>query len=311
MTKRQNKKSIFFLRLFIALCVIVAIVFGGYLTIDRLVVPKYFKEYGIENMHDLVAMMKTLYNSPDEKDMITNGFTKIEQERAVKKLISAGFPTKNNGTEIDYDKIASGFDASMLNAGQYEFSDRHIASLLDQMLETGVLASKLPDIKFIDTMSISILELIIKPEVINEEGSSDEPVYAEDRADVSFTFKFDTTAVRSQMAVEMDTPLFLLNMIIPDTLYLTVNYSIEKTDEGKWVVNNGNIAVNGRTTKDSEILINLFIKFIFPKGSDMTKEKLSTECGNILIQGLDLLGNISIKTNIGDFGASGIVLTID
>lgn len=304
--KKKKSKGGFFVRLFAILAVLVVVVFGLYMAIDKLVVPKYFGEYGISNMHDLVAMVKTLYNSPEEKDMITNGYTKADQKSGVDKLVNIGFPALASG-ELNYTQIANGFDTSVLKDGDYEFSDREIASILDQMLESGVLAGKLPDLNYIDTININILELIITP---NSKMVDEQPVYSEDSAKVSFTFKFDTTSVRNQMAKEMDTPLFLLNMIVPKTLYITVDYNLQKNVEGYWSAIDGHIGVNGRTVKDSEILLDLLIKFIFPESDQMTIEKLSNECGNILIQGMDLLGDIKIKNNIGSDNANGITLSI-
>ena len=112
------------------------------------------------------------------------------------------------------------------------------------------------------------------------------------------------------MAAAMDTPLFLLNMIVPQTMYITIDYDMQKNNEGNWVVNNGFIGVNGRTAEDSQILLDLLIKFIFPEDEQMTVETLSKECGNILIQGMDLLGEISVTGNIGTSKANGIILTI-
>ncbi|MBR2908910.1 MAG: hypothetical protein IKC11_01010 [Clostridia bacterium] len=308
MKKKKNDKLGFCIRLFSVLAILVVIVFGAYLVVDKLVVPKYFKEYGINNMHDLVGMVKTLYNSPDEKEIITNGYTAQDTQNAENKLITIGFPTKANGIELDYFKIADGFETSGLESGAHKFTDREIASIMDKMLEEGVLASKLPHLNYIDTMKINILELIIQP-TLKTNGNA-ESIYANDSASVSFTFKFETSAVRGQMAEAMDTPMFLLDMIVPKTMYITVNYDIFKDLSGDWQAKNGHIGVNGRTAKDSEILLNLLINFVFPEEENMTLEIFSNECGNILIQGLGLLGDITVTTDIGSSKANGIVLTI-
>ena len=52
-------------------------------------------------------------------------------------------------------------------------------------------------------------------------------------------------------------------MIMPKTLYITLNFDLGIDDQSEWVFENGNIAVNGRTAKESEILLNLLINFIF------------------------------------------------
>ena len=302
----KKKRYTFFIKLFIALATIVAVVFCAYLAIDKLVVPKYFKDYGINNMHDLVAMVKTLYNTPDEKDIITNGYTQADQRSAVKKLISANFPSVSE-TELDYAEISQGLDKSSLVSGQYEFTDREIAGILDQMLDSGILASQLPNLKYLDTINISILELIITPtEFTDNEGNV---YYDTDSANVSFTFKLDTSSVRTQMAHTMDIPTFFLDMIVPKTMYITINYNLIIDDYGVWQVGEGSIAVNGRTAKDSEILLNLLIEFIFPEEDQMTIDKFSIEFGNILIKGMDMLGQIRIKANV-QASSNGVVLTI-
>lgn len=302
----KKKRYTFFIKLFIALATIVAVVFCAYLAIDKLVVPKYFKDYGINNMHDLVAMVKTLYNTPDEKDIITNGYTQADQRSAVKKLISANFPSVSE-TELDYAEISQGLDKSSLVSGQYEFTDREIAGILDQMLDSGILASQLPNLKYLDTININILELIITPtEFTDNEGNV---YYDTDSANVSFTFKLDTSSVRTQMVHTMDIPTFFLDMIVPKTMYITINYNLFIDDYGVWQVGEGSIAVNGRTAKDSEILLNLLIEFIFPEEDQMTIDKFSIEFGNILIKGMDMLGQIRIKANV-QASSNGVVLTI-
>ena len=302
----KKKRYTFFIKLFIALATIVAVVFCAYLAIDKLVVPKYFKDYGINNMHDLVAMVKTLYNTPDEKDIITNGYTQADQRSAVKKLISANFPSVSE-TELDYAEISQGLDKSSLVSGQYEFTDREIAGILDQMLDSGILASQLPNLKYLDTININILELTITPtEFTDNEGIV---YYDTDSANVSFTFKLDTSSVRTQMAHTMDIPTFFLDMIVPKTMYITINYNLFIDDYGVWQVGEGSIAVNGRTAKDSEILLNLLIEFIFPEEDQMTIDKFSIEFGNILIKGMDMLGQIRIKANV-QASSNGVVLTI-
>lgn len=308
MEKKKKGKLGFFVRLFSVLAILVAVIFGAYILIDKVVVPKYFKEYGINNMHDLVGMVKTLYNSPDEKEIITNGYTAADQQNGVDKLITIGFPTTSTGTDLNYSQIADGFDTSSLVAGDHAFTDREIASILDQMLESGVLANKLPHLNYIDTIKINILELIIEPKKVTNGNA--EIVSSTDNAKVSFTFKFETSAVRGQMAEAMDTPTFLLDMIVPKTMYITVDYDIQKDSNGDWHADNGFLGVNGRTAEDSQILLDLLIKFIFPEEDQMTVEKFSTECGNILIQGLGLLGDIKVTSDIGTSKANGIILTI-
>ena len=308
--KRKNKSLGFLIKLFVALVTIVAVIFGVYFSLDRLIVPKYFKTYGINNMHDLVAMVKTLYNSPDESEIITNGYSAADLKSATKKFKEANFPMTDNG-DVDYMAISEGEGREDLVSGEYAFTDREISAILDQMLssENGVLSSNLPNIKYIETININLLEIIITPIKLGVDEQQND-VYYTDRANVSFTAKIDTSAVRNQMAKAMDTPLFLLNMIVPETLYITVDYDMQKFDDGEWKSDDGYISVNGRTAKDSQILLNLLIDFVFPIEDEMTVDKLCNEFGNIIILGLDVFGDVEVKSNVEENGSNGIILRV-
>lgn len=303
---KKHKKSGFFLKLTLVLAILVAIVCGAYFALDRLVVPKYFKNYGINGMGDLVSIVKTLYSQPKEKEMITNGFTPIDRQVAVDKLLEIGFPETLAGGEVDYAKVASVKDFN-IQPGEYTFTDREVASIVDDMLNDGVLAANLPDLKYIDTINIDILEFIISPVLVGQAGGKN--VYSTTEAEIELTFKFDTSAVRNQMAKEMDTPLFLLDMIVPETLYITTNYTLKLNAEEEWEIY-GTIGVNGRDAEDSEILMNLLIGFIFPAEDEMTLEKLTTSCGEILLQGISLLGDLRFTTNIDSKGLNGVTITM-
>lgn len=308
--KKKHKGLSFFFRLTIVLVALATVVFGVYFSLDKLVVPKYFKAYGIHNMHDLVAMVKTLYNSPDEDEIVTNGYLSSDLISATKKFKDANFPMNEKG-EIDYTVITEGFDREELVSGEYEFTDREITAVIDQMLESesGVLASKLPNIKYIDFININLLEIIISPEVLSDDGEGN-VVYSEDSAKISFTSKIDTSAVRKQMAKAMDTPLFLLNMIVPETLYVSGDYNMFKTEDGSWDISEGYIRMNGRSKKDSQILLDLLVDFIFPEEDKMTVDKLSDEFGNIIILGLDVFGDVRVKANINESKTNGIIFTL-
>ena len=304
---RKRKKSGFFIKLGLLLAILVAVFCGAYFAIDKLLVPKYFKAYGIENMHDLVSVVKTLYTDPKEKEIIENGFTPVDKSSAVNKLLEIGFPESSTGGEIDYAKVsdAIGFD---IKPGKYTFTDRQVASIVDDMLNDGVLASKLPDLEYINTMNIKILDLIITPTLTSQSGG--QYVYAKDKADIKLTFKFDTSTIKAQMAKEMETPSFLLDMVIPKSIYLTCNYSLRMNDQEEWVIF-GDCAVNGRDAEDSRILLNLLIDFIFPEEDQMTIDKLTQVCGDIILQGIGLLGDIEFQANIDGFGSNGVILTME
>lgn len=297
---KKNKTLRFFVTLLIVLAILGSLVVGGYFILDKAVVPKYFGEYGINNMGDLVEMMGTLYNNNDESDIVTNPFRESDKVSAENKLIEVGFPVLANGN-LDYKKVAEGqFEVS--SEASVELTDKELASIVGEMLNSGVLAEKLPNLRYLNTLTFTMLEVIITPDVII--GEEVDP----NSAHMEFTVKIDTSSVRTQMANEMEMPLFLLNMIVPKTLYISVEFDLS-INEGEWVYTNSSIGVNGRTSKQSEILLNLLIDFIFPPEDQMTLERLNEEFGGVIINGLELLGNVQFTNSIYSTSQNGVILT--
>lgn len=291
----KRKRWLFIIKFSIAIICIVSLFVGGYFVLDKKIVPKYFGEYGINSMGELVGMMTTLYSSPNENKLVTNGFTELDTNSAEDKLKNI-FPTESNSDELDYNAIYEGkTKEGVVGPTTLDFSDKELASIVNKMLELGFLAKKLPNLEYINTLKINILELTITPEDL---ASGFNP----DSANIHAIFKFDTTDVCAQMASETGTAPYLLEMIMPKTMYITINYHLEILDEG-WVYSDGNISVNGKTSKQSQILLDLLISFIFPPEDNMNTQKLTTEFGNILQSGLDLLGEAEYIEN-------GIVVTI-
>jgi len=142
---------------------------------------------------------------------------------------------------------------------------------------------------------MNLLELTISPEE-QEDGT-----FSKTNAHIKAIIKIDTTEVRSQMASEMDIPLFLLNMIFPKEFYVTCNYDVEidnSAETAVWTTSNGTLAVNGSTEKQSEILLNLIISFIFSADDQMTIPKLVENFGDIVEQCTELFGKVEFATNI-------------
>lgn len=303
---KQHKKSGFFLKLTMVLAILVAICFGAYFAIDRLVVPKYFSQYGIHDLGELVGMMQTLYNSPKESEIITNGYTKADETSANKKLVGAGFPKEEGTGKIDYVGVSKG--EATLQAGVYHFTDKELGCILNDILASGVVESNLQNLNYLSDISITVLEFIVNPKPVQ---NGENFTYSNNSADISSTFKIDTSLVREQMAKAMDTPLFLLNMIIPKTIYITVNYSISLGEEGNWKIDEKEMGINGRTAKQSDILIDLMISFIFPPEDEMTKDKMIEACGQVLLSGIEFLGDLSFEYNIDGTGTNGVVITMN
>ncbi len=303
---KQHKKSGFFLKLTMVLAILVAICFGAYFAIDRLVVPKYFSQYGIHDLGELVGMMQTLYNSPKESEIITNGYTKADETSANKKLVGAGFPKEEGTGKIDYVGVSKG--EATLQAGVYHFTDKELGCILNDILASGVVESNLQNLNYLSDISITVLEFIVNPKPVQ---NGENFTYSNNSADISSTFKIDTSLVREQMAKAMDTPLFLLNMIIPKTIYITVNYSISLGEDGNWKIDEKEMGINGRTAKQSDILIDLMISFIFPPEDEMTKDKMIEACGQVLLSGIEFLGDLSFEYNIDGTGTNGVVITMN
>ena len=292
-----NKKSGIIGKIAILLSIIVAIFAGGYLFLDKIIVPKYFSSYGINDVPDLVGVVTSLYKSPNEKKLVTNGYTQNDITSAIKNLQDANYKISDDGT-IDNTAPFQGDKAVKL-------TDREFAGICNKLIENGILIDVLPNLNYVNLLNISILEVNIKPD---EELATDGGYFG---AKISFIAKIDTVDIREQIANQMETPLFLLNMIIPDTLYFSVSYDLDLTKSESERVSGGTIAINGRTAKQSQILIDLLIDFIFPAQEKMNLEKFTDTFGNIVLEGIDILGDFKFVDNIEKNGIkfNGILVT--
>ena len=292
----KRKKTGFIFKIMLTLSIIAAIVTSGYFFLDKKIVPKYFGQYGIYSIPDLVGIVSSLYNSPDESDLVKNGHTQTDFSNAVVKLQKAGYQMNDDGTMKD--NVFEEFKGD----GKVELTDRELAAICNKFIADGILIDALPDLNYLNVINISILELVITP----DEESLEEGYYT--KANISAIMKINTVDICKQIAKEMDTPVFLLNMIIPDNLYFSISYDIdlkenseelEETEEGKKAEVSGHIQINGRTEKQSKILINLLIDFIFPDKEEMNIDKFTTELGDVIVSGIDVLGDFKFADKIG------------
>ncbi len=286
----KKKKTGFILKICISLTLILAIFTGGYLFLDKKIVPKYFGKYGIYGIPDLVGVVASLYKSPNESKIVTNGFTQTDFSNAVSKLQNASYKMNNDGSmqETDFN-LFRGTESVIL-------TDRELASVCNKFLSDGILVDALPDLNYLNIINITLLEIIVTP----DKDSFDGTVYT--KAHVSSIMKINTTDICEQIAEQMDTPLFLLNMIIPEVLYFEVAYDIDlnkQSNESAIVDASGTIAINGRSEKQSEILINLLIDFIFPEAESMNIHKFTNELGNVIVSGIETLGDFKFVDEIG------------
>ena len=151
-------------------------------------------------------------------------------------------------------------------------------------------------------MQISLLQVIITP----NEDSFDGDGY--NAANISFIIKINTVDIRAQIATQMQTPSYLLNMIIPDDLYFTVSYDFDLTKTENERITQSTIAINGRTAKQSELLINLLIGFIFPEEDEMNYEKFTNSIGEIALKGIDAIGEFKFIKNVDGKNQNGILI---
>lgn len=292
--KRPRKRTGFFGKILILLSIVLAIFASGYFFLDKLIVPKYFSQYGIMNVPDLVGVVTSLYKSPNEKKLITNGYTQNDVSSAIKILRDANYNIAEDGT-IEKDVPFKG-------DSQVALTDREFAGICNKLLSNGILVDALPNLKYLNLINISILELNIEP----DENKPIDGGYSS--AKISFIAKINTTDIREQIASQMDTPIFLLKMIIPENLYFSVSYDLDLTQQDSERISNGTIAINGRTEKQSEILINLLIDFIFPEEEKMDLEKFTKTFGDIILEGIDKLGEFKFANNLGvNKNRSGII----
>lgn len=280
----KKKSSAFIGKVLILLAIVLAVFSGGYFFIDKLIVPKYFGKYGIHNVPDLVGVVTSLYNSPKESKLIKNGYTQSDVTLAIKALQDANYAIADDGT-IDKNVEFKGDKSVTL-------SDREFAGICNKLIESGILVDALPNLNYINLEKISILEVTTTPDEDSKVGDD----YM--GANISFIAKIDTVDIRDQIAEQMDTPIYLLKMIIPDTLYFSVSYDLDLTKQQSERVSNGKIAINGRSEEQSKILIDLLVEFIFPEEENMNKDKLTADFGNIILEGIDALGDFKFVKDV-------------
>jgi hypothetical protein len=272
----EQKKPRIWGRVIALLSIVLAVFVGGYFFLDLAIIPKYFGQYGIKNVPDLVGVVTSLYKSPNEKKLIKNPYTSQDLTSAINTLQQANYKIASDGTVTEVDFKG---DATVV------LTDREVAALCNQLIDNGILMDALPGLNYLNMINISVLEVLITPDKNSKDGDH----YS--KANLEFIAKLETNDIREQIAEHMDTPLFLLNMIIPDNLYFMVSYDLDLSKAENERVSNETIAINGRTAEQSEILMNLLIDFIFPAEDNMNLEKFTHTFGDIILQGIDVFGD--------------------
>ena len=291
--EKIRKKSGILPKVIVLLTFILAIFAGGYFLLDKLIVPKYFKQYGINGVADLVDVVTALYRSPKEEKMITNGFTQTDLTNGISKLQTAEYKIEDNGT------IKSENMDSFKGSGKLELTDREFAAVCNELLQNGLLEKSLTNVNYLAINTIELLDFVVNP---TGDAVIDEVDNTFEKANIKFIIKIDTSKLREQISEQMNTPIYLLKMIIPDKMYFQVTYDIDLSGESE-TRTNGTIAINGKSAKKSETLINLLIGFIFDESSEMNLDKFTNEIGNVALKAIDSLGDFKfLKFSNKQFG---------
>lgn len=276
---KNKKKTGILAKVFILLAAILAIFTGGYFFLDKLVVPKYFGKFGIDGIVDLIDVVASLYNTPNEANLIKNGYTQTNLTYAISKLQASNYKIEDDGT-IKKDNLNN-----FKGDGKLELTDQEFAALCNTFLNNGLLEDSLSNLNYLNITKLTLLDLIVTPD--DEAYDSETKTYT--KAKIDFIIKIDTTNLREKIAEQMDTPVYLLKMIIPDKMYFQVSYDIDLLKENNKT--NGTIAINGRSPEKSENLVNLLISFIFNEKDKMDTQKFIDELGNVAVQGIEALGD--------------------
>ena len=217
---------------------------------------------------------------PDEKDFITNPYTNFDSDNATDKLLTAGFPKLATGG-VDYESIARNDFAFTPDDNFVDnfilLSDKEVASIAGKIIDSGILISNFPDLQSINTLNIKLKQIIIAP---NEQSLVSNTKRTDPKTDpksqelnivstttdatVTATLKLDTESARKQISTNLNMPMFLVDWIIPDTMYVTSQMDTHINNEtNKRVYDNAKLSINSKTAKQSEVLLNLLISFIF------------------------------------------------
>lgn len=261
---------------------VIAVFSCGYFSLDKVIIPRNFSIYGINGVKDLTNVFASLYGSPSESQLVVVGYDEQDFNSALAKLQGAGYKIEDDGTILQENIYSFKDDVNT----SLILSSSEVASILESIIQSDILAQNLKNLNYIDTMNISILDFVILPDL----DTYNETTLSYERADVKAIVKINTEELCEQISIQMQTSKSLLNVIIPNNLYFVVDYDIDlmTRDNHDATVS---ISVNGKSAEKSETLINLLISFIFPTEDEMTYDKFTSLIGSIALSGIDALGD--------------------
>ena len=68
--EKKKKRNFFALTIVSVLLFVVAIFASGFIFLDKVIIPKYFGVYQINNLNNLFGVVSSLYASPDEDELV-------------------------------------------------------------------------------------------------------------------------------------------------------------------------------------------------------------------------------------------------
>ena len=88
---------------------------------------------------------------------------------------------------------------------------------------------------------------------------------------------------------------------------MSYDIDLDKNEDER--ITNGSISINGRSAKQSKILIDLLVDFIFPEEEEMDLQKFTLTFGNIILEGIDVFGKFRFTESAGvNSNQSGLIV---
>lgn len=278
---------------------VIAIFVGGIVSLDKVIIPKSFGSYNINNIGDMASVISALYGVKKETKNSKQAYDDGDRTLAISKLQEAGYKIESDGKISQDNKLDFNGTETLI------LTDRELSSVLTSVLASDVLMIENSTLEFIGCENIEFLETSID---FNDFLSSIifESNDIESFATMNIRFKIDTEKLRKQIALNMETTEALLNLILPSKLYFCLNVNIDFESEDCFKINE--FTVNGHGGEKSERLMNLLIDFIFPKSEEMTSEKFAKSFCEIITSEIKTLGRFKFIKNIDETNKNGIIL---
>lgn len=289
----KQKKLGLIAKLVIPIALIIAIFVGGIISLDKVIIPKQFGQYNINNIGDLVSVISSFYGVKKEYKTAKAKYSEEDNSSALSKLQSAGYLFENDWT------ISNDNADSFKGNGKLILSEKEIASMLIILQNTCDIKKEYPTISYIGAQNIEILDLRIN--IANE--NLDKETNLSNIANVNLRLKINTEKLKKQIATQMETTEALLNLIVPSNLYFEVNFDLDVLQNTAKI---NQILVNGHKPSKGDKLINLLVEFIYNDSDEMTYEKFASSFAEIVTSSIKALGDFKFIQISNDSVQNGI-----